>query len=169
MRGSPRSLECEAAECLPWLLGLCQACMNSLGKGEAKEIPKVERRSLHTGKNQNRESLTWTSEQAQLRFPLPPLLSALTYASSWWTQQSSRFFIPTGNTTAVGTVTLILFVIIALIQQLDLYPWHFTFLSQNTGTAAPGTSQLPTLLLIFEVHREEGSTFLCSSCTSVFH
>lgn len=54
------------------------------------------------------------------------------HASSQWMQHSSRFFTPTGNTTAVGTIALIIFVRIALIQQLDLCPWHLTFLSQDT-------------------------------------
>lgn len=62
MKGLPGSLECEAAGCQPWPLGLCQVCMNSLGKGEAKEISEVEMRSLHMGKNQNREGLTRASE-----------------------------------------------------------------------------------------------------------
>lgn len=62
-RGSPCSLECEAAGCLPWLLGLCQACINSLGKGEAEGIPEAEMRSLCIGNNENS---AWHGHQSKL-------------------------------------------------------------------------------------------------------
>lgn len=96
----------------PWLM---QACMKLLGKGEAKEIPEAEIKNLLRERKQDREfDMDIGASSAQTSFPSTPHTPM--YASSQWTQQSFRFFIPSGNTTAVGTITLILVVVTALIQ-----------------------------------------------------
>lgn len=109
--------------------------MESWGKREAKETPEAELGVwVWEGRETGKQSLTWISEQAQLRFRLPPLLNALTYVSSLWRQQSSRFFVPTCST---ETATLVL---LARAPVPAAGPsWHKST-SPKTCSTAPGSS-----------------------------
>lgn len=108
----------------------------------------------------------WHGHQSKLRSGLPSLLRAPTDAASGWMEQSSRFFIPTGSTTAAdhhtdpfcnntsGPVAGLVPVALHLPLPKCSTKYSQNALQHQVGHTAPGTSQLPTLLLIFEVHRE---------------